>query len=126
MPVSDPLCARVTAAAQCAWWAGLGTVAISRRGLSGVVDGVAHLWGVLVDQGRDIQRARAEAVPGPSPVDALRDAALQTWSAVGTTIGTRITVVSNQLGIPTTEEIADVNRRIERLTASLEALKHSR
>ncbi|MGE3840426.1 MAG: phasin family protein [Vicinamibacterales bacterium] len=102
------------------WWVGLGSAALALQITQRAMDGAREAFSVLVESGRERQSHDVRAGTALSGMTAM---VMDVWAPVAATLGTRVTTVTRELGIPTREEIADINRRLERLTASLEGLR---
>jgi poly(hydroxyalkanoate) granule-associated protein len=99
--------------AQQIWLAGLGVLTLAQ-------EESGKLFHALVDAGKQIEKVM------PSPVDALRTAsesAESYWKKVQHLIDQQITAALHRFGVPTKDEIDRLTRRIEQLTASIEALR---
>jgi poly(hydroxyalkanoate) granule-associated protein len=78
------------------------------------------LFETLVDAGKQVERVL------PSPADALRDAAAalaEYWKQLQKLVDHQVTAALHHLGVPTKSEVDRLTRRIEQLTASIEALR---
>ena len=103
----------VVESAQQIWMAGLGVLTLAQE------EG-GKLFNALVDAGKQMEKVM------PSPVDALRtaqDSAESYWQKVQHLIDQQITAALHRFGVPTKDEIDRLTRRIEQLTASIEALR---
>ena len=99
--------------AQQIWLAGLGMLTLAQ-------DESGKLFAALVDAGKQIEKVM------PSPVDALRTASESAetyWQKLQKVIDHQIALTLHRLGVPTKDEIDRLTRRIEQLTASIEALR---
>ena len=99
--------------AQHVWHAGVGVLTLAQ-------DEGGKLFDTLVDAGKQVEKAL------PSPVVALRDATATAeayWKKVQRMIDQQIALALHRLGVPTKDEIDKLTRRIEQLTASIEALR---
>lgn len=112
--------ADVLDAAQRIWFAGLGAMVLAQEEGARVVDGTAKLFSVLMEKGQEMEKS------GFSPLaqtKAVVDKADETWARVQALVDAQVTAALHRLGVPTKDEIADLIKRIEQLTASIEALK---
>jgi poly(hydroxyalkanoate) granule-associated protein len=99
--------------AQQIWLAGLGVLTLAQ-------EESGKLFHALVDAGKQIEKAM------PSPIDAMRSASENAetyWHKVQRLIDQQITATLHRFGVPTKDEIDRLTRRIEQLTASIEALR---
>jgi poly(hydroxyalkanoate) granule-associated protein len=99
--------------AQQIWLAGLGVLTLAH-------EESGKLFSALVDAGKQIEKVM------PSPIDALRtasDNAEGFWHKVQQLIDQQISTALHRFGVPTRDEIDRLTRRIEQLTASIEALR---
>jgi poly(hydroxyalkanoate) granule-associated protein len=99
--------------AQQFWTAGIGILAVAQE------EG-GKLFDTLVDAGKQIEKVM------PSPTDALRDVTATAEAYLRTLqrmIDQQIAATLHRLGVPTKDEIDKLTRRIEQLTASIEALR---
>lgn len=122
MPVKEvsELPAEVMAAAQKVWFAGLGALAFAQ-------DEGGKLFASLVAIGEQMEKEFRKSMP--SPVSAVKDARAGidgAWQKVQEVFDAQVTAALHRLGVPTKDEIAKLTRRIEALTASIEALKSRR
>lgn len=102
--------AEFTASARKVWLAGLGALALAQ-------DGAGKLFDTLVSRGKDVE-ARG--------TDLLKDArgrAEGAWTKVGKEMDDQVVAALHRVGVPTREDIATLNRRVENLTASVEKLR---
>lgn len=102
--------AEVTESAHKVWLAGLGALALAQ-------EGAGKLFDTLVTRGKDVE-ARGTGI--------LRDArgrAETVIAKVGKEMDDQVVTVLHRVGVPTREDIATLNRRVEHLTASIEKLK---
>jgi poly(hydroxyalkanoate) granule-associated protein len=112
--------ADVIAAAQKVWFAGLGAVTFAQE------EG-GKLFASLVAIGEQVEKELRKSVP--SPAAAVRGAttgAEDVWRKVQGLFDAQVTATLHRLGVPTKDEIAQLTKRIEALTASIEALKYRR
>lgn len=99
--------------AQQVWLAGLGILTLAQE------EG-GKLFETLVDAGKQIEKVM------PSPAEALRDATANAesyWKRIQRIVDQQIAVALHRLGVPTKDEIDRLTKRIEQLTASIEALR---
>jgi poly(hydroxyalkanoate) granule-associated protein len=121
MPSRDAsLPAEVLQAVQRVWFAGLGAMALAQDEGSRLAGGTASLFSLLVEKGQEMERAGLSPARG---VTGAVSAADQAWTRIQHVIDAQVTAALQRLGVPTREEIADLNRRIDRLTASIESLE---
>jgi poly(hydroxyalkanoate) granule-associated protein len=112
--------ADVLEAAQRIWFAGLGAMVLAQEEGLRVVDGTAKLFSVLVDKGEEMEKSR------PSPLAQTRNVvgkAEEAWARIQKLVDAQVTAALHRLGVPTKDEIGVLSKRIEELTASIEALK---
>jgi len=105
--------ADVMEAAQKIWFAGLGAMALAQEETS-------RLFAALVEKGEEMEKA------GETPIARVKGAAgtaEESWKRIQALIDAQVTAALHRLGVPTRDEIAELGRRIEQLTASIEALK---
>jgi poly(hydroxyalkanoate) granule-associated protein len=105
--------AEVVDSAQQFWTAGIGILALAQE------EG-GKLFETLVDAGKQIEKVM------PSPSVALRDATANAESylkKLQRMVDHQIAAALHRLGVPTKDEIDKLTRRIEKLTASIEALR---
>ncbi len=102
--------AEVTASAHKVWLAGLGALALAQE------EG-GKLFETLVKRGRDVETRGTHTIrdAGDRAVDAFRK--------VGKGMDEQVSATLHRLGVPTREDIAALNRRVELLTATIEKLK---
>lgn len=112
--------AHVLDAAQRIWFAGLGAMAFAQEEGNKVFKGTGDLVSTLVDKGLQIERA------GMKQVQEVTGIAEDAWERVQVVIDAQVSQALHRLGVPTRQEIADLTKRIERLTASIDALKVKR
>lgn len=105
------------------WWVSLGSAGLAQQLAQRAMGDARETFSTLVELGRERQ---SRTVDARTALSGLTDMAMGVWAPVAATLGARVTSVTRELGIPTREEIADVNRRLERLTASLEVLRRRR
>jgi poly(hydroxyalkanoate) granule-associated protein len=107
-------------AAQQIWLAGLGAVAMATSQGS-------QLFSAMVEEGRKVEKTGAAAAGLMK--DSAKDAAgsaEQAWQRFQGMMDSQVTGVLQRLGVPTRDEIARLTRKVEDLTASIEALKAKR
>jgi poly(hydroxyalkanoate) granule-associated protein len=107
-------------AAQRLWFAGLGALALAQEEGNRLAEGTGRLFALLVEKGRELEK------DGFTPLARVKDAsgtAGETWTRFQAMVDTQVTDVLHRLGVPTKGEIGELSRRIEQLTASIEALK---
>lgn len=110
----------VLEAAQRIWFAGLGAMVLAQEEGVRVVDGTAKLFSVLIEKGQEMDKA------GFSPIAQTKtvvDKAEDAWGRIQHLVDAQVTSALHRIGVPTRDEIADLTRRIEQLTASIESLK---
>jgi poly(hydroxyalkanoate) granule-associated protein len=99
--------------AQQIWMAGVGVLTLAQ-------EESGKLFSALVDAGKQMEKVL------PSPTDVLKtasDSAESYWAKVQKIIDHQITATLHRFGVPTKDEIDRLTRRIEQLTASIEALR---
>lgn len=109
--------AHVLDAAQRIWFAGLGAMAFAQEEGSKAVKGTGDLVSTLIEKGLQIERAGMKQVQGVTGV------AEDAWSRVQIVIEAQVSHALHRLGVPTRQEIADLTRRIDQLTESIDALR---
>jgi poly(hydroxyalkanoate) granule-associated protein len=113
--------ADVKDAAQKVWFAGLGALAMAQ-------EESGKLFNMLVERGAEVEKA------GLAPVATVKETAKETakgtasvaedaWKKIQATLDAQVTAALHRLGVPTRDEIGTLTKRIEQLTASIEALK---
>jgi poly(hydroxyalkanoate) granule-associated protein len=110
----------LSAAAQRIWLAGLGAMAVAQQQGSRLAEGTSKLFAELVEQGRQIER---NGKPRVNETKDVPDAAEDSWTRVQQLVDAQVTAALHRLGVPTKDEIAELSRRVEQLTAAIEALK---
>lgn len=112
--------AHVLDAAQRIWLAGLGAMAFAQDEGNKVFKGTGDLVSTLVEKGLQIEKA------GMKQVQEVTGVAEEAWSRVQVVIDAQVSQALHRLGVPTRQEIADLTKRIDKLTASIDALKPRR
>ena len=112
--------AHVLDAAQRIWLAGLGAMVLAQDEGNKVVKGTGDLVSTLVEKGLQIEKA------GMKQVQDVTGVAGEAWSRVQVVIDAQVSQALHRLGVPTRQEIADLTKRIDKLTASIDALKPRR
>lgn len=112
--------AHVLDAAQRIWLAGLGAMVLAQDEGTKVVKGTGDLVSTLVEKGLQIEKA------GMKQVQEVTGVAGEAWSRVQVVIDAQVSQALHRLGVPTRQEIADLTKRIDKLTASIDALKPRR
>ena len=100
-------------AAQQIWLAGLGILTLAQE------EG-GKLFDTLVDAGKQIEKVM------PSPREAIVGATEQAesyWKRFQQLVDGQVAAALHRLGVPTKAEIDRLTKRIEQLTASIEALR---
>lgn len=101
----------VVGSAHTAWLAGLGAVALAGDQGRGMFD-------QLVDRGKRVEaRGKREVGRAKGEAERVRDRVSQRVDELGETVDLRVADAMHRLGIPTRDEIAALNRRIEEMTA---------
>jgi poly(hydroxyalkanoate) granule-associated protein len=101
----------VVGSAHTAWLAGLGAVALAGDQGRGMFD-------QLVDRGKRVEaRGKREVGRAKGEAERARDRVSQRIDELGETVDRRVADAMHRLGIPTREEIAALNRRLEEMTA---------
>lgn len=103
--------AEVAASARKMWLAGLGALALAQ-------ENAGKLFDTLVTRGEDVE-AR-----GTGLLKEARGRAEGVWSRVGQEVDDQVVTVLHRVGVPTRDDIATLNRRVEHLTASIEKLRN--
>ena len=102
------------------WLAGLGALATAEE------EG-GKAFKTLVTKGERYQKKSIEKPVGDAKkkvegsVQDVRDRAGKTWKKVEDAFDHQVTAALHRLGVPTRKEIADLTRRVEKLTRKLEA-----
>lgn len=112
--------ADVLGAAQRIWFAGLGAMAFAQEEGSRLVFESGKLLSAMVEKGEEIERTL------PSPAARVKGAAStaeDVWTKIQSAVDTRMSATLQRLGVPTRDELVDLTRRIEELTASVESLR---
>jgi poly(hydroxyalkanoate) granule-associated protein len=104
-------------AAQQIWLAGLGAVAMATSQGS-------QLFAAMVEEGKKVEKTgkAAATVVRDSAKDAAGSAE-DVWQRFQGMVDAQVTSVLHRLGVPTRDEIARLTRKVEDLTASIDALK---
>lgn len=102
--------ADVTASAHKVWLAGLGALALAQ-------EGAGKLFDTLVARGEDVESR------GTGMLKGARGRAGEMLAKVGKEMDDQVVTVLHRVGVPTRDDIATLNRRVEHLTASIEKLK---
>ena len=100
-----------------AYLAGLGAVGLAGNGASSV-------FGMLVDEGRQVQKASAAKVSAlvDTVVSEAGDAVTGTAKEIERTIQRGTKQALNRLGMPSRGDVADLIARVEQLTKKVDAL----
>jgi poly(hydroxyalkanoate) granule-associated protein len=112
--------AEVLEAAQRIWFAGLGAMVLAQEEGTRLADGTTRLFARLVEHGRELEKNV------PSPLARVKDAAgaaEESWAKVLSMLDAQVAATLHRLGVPTRDEIAELTRRIEQLSASIDSLK---
>jgi len=109
--------AEVLEAAQRIWFAGLGAMVLAQEEGSKLVGNTGKLFTLLVEKGQELQEQGTTSVKG------VAGTAEDAWSKIQALLDAQVTAALHRLGVPTTDEIGELTKRIEQLTASIEALK---
>jgi poly(hydroxyalkanoate) granule-associated protein len=107
-------------AARKIWFAGLGAVALAQQ------EG-GKLLASLVSVGEQVEKDMKSAVG--SQVDSIGNAAADVegvWRKMQSGFDAQVGSALRRLGVPTRDEIAELGRRVDALTASIDALKPRR
>ncbi len=102
--------ADVRESARRVWLAGLGAFALAQ-------EGAGKLFETLVKRGKDAESA------GTGMLKDARGKVEDAWKKVGKEMDGQVVAVLHRVGVPSREDIATLNRRVEDLTASIEHLK---
>lgn len=106
----------VVGSAHTAWLASLGAVALAGDQGRGLFD-------QLVDRGKKVEaRGKQEVGRARGEAERARERVSQRVDELGETVDRRVADAMHRLGIPTREEIAALNRRIEEMTARVAEL----
>ena len=106
----------VVGSAHTAWLASLGAVALAGDQGRGLFD-------QLVDRGKKVEaRGKREVDRARGEAERARERVSQRVDELGETVDRRVADAMHRLGIPTREEIAALNRRIEEMTARVAEL----
>lgn len=108
--------ADVAAAAQRIWFAGLGAVSMAQ-------DEGGKLFASLVSVGEQLEKQMRAAVPAAATVRGATNGAEDAFKKVQAMFDAQLISALHRLGVPTRDEIAQLTKRIEALTASIEKLK---
>jgi poly(hydroxyalkanoate) granule-associated protein len=104
-------------AARHVWFAGLGAVALAQE------EG-ARLFDTLVSVGEQVEKEMKKTRLSPAAAVKGATAGVEdAWTKVQAMFDAQMAAALRRLGVPTKEEIAQLTRRIEALTASIEALR---
>ena len=103
------------------WLAGLGALSVAEE------EGT-KLFKRLVKEGKSFEKRgkkRFEDVQGKvgDKVDEARDAAESTWERIGSSFDDRVASTLNKMGVPSRHEIQRLTKRVEELTAKVDALR---
>jgi poly(hydroxyalkanoate) granule-associated protein len=99
------------------WLAGLGALAAAEEEGS-------KLFARLVDRGRDVEsRGKVEVDKVKSEVDKMKSKAENAFEAWGEKFDEKLVAALHRLGVPTRDEIRNLTKRVEELTAKVEQLK---
>ncbi len=109
----------VKASAESVWLAGLGALAVAEE------EG-GKMFRSLVDRGKDYEKRLRKPVDRAGSrvrgtVEDVRSRAGRVARKVGETVDDGVSAVLGRLGIPTRDDIAELSRRIERLSDALAA-----
>jgi poly(hydroxyalkanoate) granule-associated protein len=114
-PGNLPSCA--VSAAQRLWFAGLGAAVVAGQGGARLAGSTANLFAALADRGQEVNDAAlARARETPRLAD-------EGFRKLQSLIDTQVASALERLGVPTRDDLADLSRRIERLTESIEGLR---
>lgn len=92
------------------WLAGLGALAVAEE------EGT-KLFSRLVDRGRDVEgRGKVEVDKAKAKMD-------NAWSDVSSKLDEAVSSALHRLGVPSREEIRNLTRRVEELSAKVESLR---
>ena len=111
--------ADVKDAAQRVWFAGLGALAMAQ-------EESGNLFNMLVERGAEVEKtglAPVATVKVKETVKGTAGVAEDAWKKIQATLDAQVTAALHRLGVPTRDEIGTLTKRIEQLTASIEALK---
>ena len=98
------------------WLASLGVVTMAR-------EQGEQLFATLTERGEELARAAEKKVPA---VGTARGAADDAWKSMTALVETQLSTGLHWLGVPTSDELTKLSRKVERLSASVDALKARR
>lgn len=98
------------------WLASLGVVTMAR-------EQGEQIFATLAERGEELARTAEKKVPA---VGVARGAADDAWKTMTTLVEAQLNSGLHWLGVPTSDELARLNRKVERLSASVDALKARR
>ena len=98
------------------WLAGLGAMTMAR-------EQGEQLFATLTERGEELARAAEKKVPA---VGTARGAADDAWKSMTALVETQLSTGLHWIGVPTSDELAKLSRKVERLSASVDALKARR
>lgn len=116
------------------WLAGLGAFAKAQDTSGAVIDKGNQLFDTLVRQGTSIQKRTMKVTEDKvnevtskvtKAATRLSDRANGTWDKLEGVFEQRVERALARLGVPTAKEVADLAKRVEQLTASVQALTKS-
>jgi poly(hydroxyalkanoate) granule-associated protein len=102
------------------WYAGLGIVAVAQAQGSRVAETSAGVFSALIEKGEEMQ------ADGTARLDRVKEvgrSAQAAWERAQAMVDRQVDSALRRLGVPTKGEIVTLADRIERLSASIEALK---
>ncbi len=100
------------------WLAGLGAVAMAEH------EG-RKLFDTLVERGQDLEaKGREQVEKARGAVGGVKTVAESYWETLERTLDDKMTGVIHRLGVPTKDEIASLNAKVESLTKAIEKLRN--
>jgi poly(hydroxyalkanoate) granule-associated protein len=112
--------ADVLEAAQRIRFAGLGAMALAQEEGTKLVENSGKLFSVLIEKGEEMEKSGLSPI---APVKSATQTAESTWTRIQALLDAQVSAALSRLGVPTKDEIAELTRRIELLTASIETLR---
>ena len=99
------------------WLAGLGAVAVAEEEGSKFFKNLMEKGEEVEDRGREhIEKAKGAAT-------GVKTVAESYWDTFGTTIEDKMTTVIHRLGVPTKDEIDELNKKVADLTKTVKSLR---
>lgn len=94
------------------WLAGLGAMALAEEEGS-------KFFRKLVERGEEFQDK------GRERLDEVRERAEKRWEEIGDNFDKKVAEAMERLGVPTKDEVKELNERLEKLNAKLEEVKRA-